>query len=199
MVSAVQNLRIHMLKSLLCTAILLFAAISLASATGINIDTAHHHLGDDFKKGLTPSEPESLVYTATINLDSPTDIRSAELTLTAKSVVSGPKDEFLDKVYLNDKEIGTLNDYIPAQTLEEDAINIAIPIHPSILKHGTYTIKITSGSNADGSIYDDFEFFNLAMHLTETEPVTLEPPLKVAWRKEIMISAVIAIGMESGR
>ena len=104
--SAVQNLRIHMLKSLLCTAILLFAAISLASATGINIDTAHHHLGDDFKNGLTPSEPESLVYTATINLDSPTDIRSAELTLTAKSVVSGPTDEFLDKVYLNDKEIG---------------------------------------------------------------------------------------------
>ncbi|MBE9580401.1 MAG: PQQ-like beta-propeller repeat protein [Proteobacteria bacterium] len=174
-----------MLKSLLCTATLLFAAISLASATGINIDTAHHHLGDDFKKGLTPSEPESLVYTATINLDSPTDIRSAELTLTAKSVVSGPTDEFLDKVYLNDKEIGTLNDYIPAQTLEEDAINIAIPIHPSILKHGTYTIKITSGSNADGSNYDDFEFYNLAMHLTETEPVTLEPPLKVAWTYEL--------------
>ncbi|KAF5437984.1 hypothetical protein C5S35_01290 [Candidatus Methanophagaceae archaeon] len=48
------------------------------------------------KKGLTPSEPESLVYTATINLDSPTDIRSAELTLTVKSVVSGPTDEFLD-------------------------------------------------------------------------------------------------------
>ncbi|MCW7074129.1 MAG: PQQ-like beta-propeller repeat protein [Methanophagales archaeon] len=32
--------------------------------------------------------------------------------------------------------------------------------------------------------YDNFEFYDLAMHLTETEPVTLEPPLKVAWTYE---------------
>jgi len=71
-----------MMKNLLCIAILLFAAISLASATEIVIDTAHHHLGDDYN-------------------------------------------------------------------------------------------------------YDDFEFYDLAMHLTETEPVTLEPPLKVAWTYEL--------------
>ena len=66
-----------MMKNLLCIALLLFAAISLASATAMVIDTAHHHLGDDYN-------------------------------------------------------------------------------------------------------YDGFEFYDLAMHLTETEPVTLEPPLKVA-------------------
>lgn len=169
-----------MMKKSLCIVLLLFAAISIASATGIVIDTAHHHLGDDYKEELTPGEPEGLVYTATFNLDSPTDIRSAELTLTAKSVVPGP-DEFLDKVYLNEMEIGALNDYIPAQTPDEDAIDIAISISPTILKTGINTIKITSGSNADGSNYDDFEFYDLEMHLTETEPVTLEPPLKVAW------------------
>ena len=71
-----------MMKNLLCNALLLFAAISLASATEIVIDTAHHHLGDDYN-------------------------------------------------------------------------------------------------------YDDFEFYDLAMHLTETEPVTLEPPLRVAWTYEL--------------
>ncbi len=64
-----------MMKNLLCIALLLFVAIPLASATAMVIDTAHHHLGDDYN-------------------------------------------------------------------------------------------------------YDDFEFYDLAMHLTETEPVTLEPPLK---------------------
>ena len=184
-VSEVHKLRIHMMKSLLCTAILLFAAISIASATGINIDTAHHHLGDDFKNGLTPSEPEGLVYTATFNLDSPTDIRSAELTLTAKSVVPGPTDEFLDKVYLNDKELGALNNHIPAETPEGTALDVAFPIDPIILYPGTNTIKITSGSNADGSNYDDFEFSNLGIRITKTEPVTIEPPLKVAWTHEL--------------
>ncbi len=70
------------MKDLLCIVIILFAIISLASATEIVIDPAHHHLGDDFN-------------------------------------------------------------------------------------------------------YDDFEFYNLAMHLTETEPITLEPPLKVAWTYEL--------------
>lgn len=181
-----KSLRNLMMKNLLCIAILvLFAAISLASATEIVIDIAHHHLGDNFKEELTPGEPGGLIYTATFNLDSPADIRSAELTLTAKSVVPGPAAEFLDRVYLNEKEIGALNDYIPAQTPDDIAIDIAVPIDPTILKPGTNTIKITSGSNAEGSNYDDFEFYNLAMHLTETEPITLEPPLKVAWTYEL--------------
>ena len=54
-----------MMKSLLCTAILLFAAISLASATGIIIDTAHHHPGDDFEFSnlgirITKTEPVTI-------------------------------------------------------------------------------------------------------------------------------------------
>ena len=178
------------LKNLFCIAILIlfvFAVISLASATDIVIDTAHHHLGDDIKEELTPGEPEGLVYTATFNLDSTADVRvrSAELTLTTKSVVTGPTDEFLDKVYLNEMEIGTLNDYIPAQTPDDIAVDIAIPIQPGILKSGMNTIEITSGSNAEGSNYDDFEFYNLVIVLTETELITLEPPLKVAWTYEL--------------
>ena len=43
-----------MMKNLLCNALLLFAAISLASATAMVIDTAHHHLGDDYNYDLRP-------------------------------------------------------------------------------------------------------------------------------------------------
>ena len=78
----------------------LFVFISVASATEIVLDTEHHHLGDDFKEELNPGNPEGLVYTATFTLDTSVDIESAELTLTGRSILPGPTDEFSDKVYL---------------------------------------------------------------------------------------------------
>jgi len=170
-------------KNLLCAAIILFAAISLASATEMFIYPAHHHLGDDFKEELTPGEPEGLVYTTTFNLDSQADITGAELRLITKSVVPCPTDEFLDKVYLNGMWIGTLNDHvhasvhnhtqtlndtIPEQTPDDGAIDIVIPVDPSILKSGINTIRITSGDDAEGSNYDDFEFYNLELTIRKS-------------------------------
>ena len=168
----------RIVKNLLCTAIIVFAAISLASVTEVFIYPAHHHLGDDFKDELTPGEPEGLVHITNFSLDSRADITGAELRLTTKSVVPGPTDEFLDMVYLNEMEIGTLNDYIhisvpgrtqtsndhhPEQTQDDGAIDIVIPVDPSILKSGINTIRITSGGDAEGSNYDDFEFYNLQL------------------------------------
>ncbi len=176
-------------RNLLCLTLLLFASllasVSAASATDIVLDTAHHHLGDNFKEELNPGDPEGLVYTATFTLDPSVDVKSAELTLTGKSILPGLTDEFLDKVYLNEIEIGTLNDYIPAETPESVAVNITIPVHPSLFYSGNNTIKISAGSNANGSNYDDFEFYDLSLHLSETEPVTLAPPLKVAWTHDL--------------
>jgi len=174
-----------MYKNLLCIAIILFASIPLASATEFVIDTAHHHIGDNFKEELTPNDPEGTTYTKTFNLDSVENIESAGLRLVTKSIVPSPTDEFLDKVYLNGIELGTLNDYILAQTQDNEEIDISIPVDPTILKSGINTVKITSGSNAYGSNYDDFEFYNLAMHITESVPITIEPPLKVAWTYEL--------------
>ncbi len=181
----VQNLRDPLMKNLLCIALLLFAflfaSVSAASASEIVLDTEHHHLGDNFKEELTPADPDGLVYTATFTLDPLADIRYTEFTVAVKSVVPGPTDEFLDKVYLNEIEIGALNDYIPENTADSAAVDILIPVHPTFFNPGNNTIKISAGSNADGSNYDDFEFYNLSLHLSETEPVTLEPPLKVVW------------------
>lgn len=114
----------------------LFASVSVASATDIVLDTEHHHLGDNFKEELNPGDPEGLVYTATFTLDPSADIESAELTMTGKSIVPGPTKEFLDKVYLNEIEIGTLNDYVPAETPDSASVSIKIPIHHSFFIWG---------------------------------------------------------------
>jgi outer membrane protein assembly factor BamB len=181
----VQNLRNHMVKNLLCIALLLFvslfASVSAASAAEIILDAEHHHLGDDFKGELTPGDPEGLIYTSTFALNSSIDVESAELIMAGRSIVPGPTDKFLDKVYINEIEIGSLNNHIPAETPDSTVVDIKIPFHPTILNPGTNTIKISAGSDVNGSNYDDFEFYNLSLHLSEIEPVTLAPPLKVAW------------------
>ena len=176
-----------MKNSLILALLLVFSAVfvSAASATEIVLDTGHHHLGDDFKEELTPGDPEGLVYTTTFTLNSSADIESAELTLKGRSIVPRPTDEFSDKVYLNEIEIGPLNDYIPAETPDSSEVKIRIPIHPTLFNPGTNTLKVISGSNAAGSNYDDFEFHGLLLQLKEIEPVTLEPPLKVAWTYEL--------------
>lgn len=64
-------------------------------------------------------------------------------------------------------------------------MNITIPVHPSLFNPGNNTLKISAESDANSSNYDDFEFYNVSLHLSEAEPVTLEPPLKVAWTYEL--------------
>ena len=170
--------------------IILFGVMILAiSQTGIAaeivLDNGQHHLGDDFKDELIPNEPEGVVYTVDFNLSNSAQINSARLKLDARSIVPEASDEFLDKVYLNEIEIATLNDYVPAQISDNELIRITVQVDPAYFKNGTNTIRITSGSNVDETNHDDFEFSNLSIHLVETESVTLEPPLKVAWTYEL--------------
>lgn len=154
-------------------------------AAEIVLDNEQHHLGDDFKDDLIPNEPEGVVYTVDFNLSNSTQINSARLKLDARSIVPEASDEFLDKVYLNEIEIATLNDYVPAQISDNELIRITVQVDPAYFKNGTNTIRITSGSNVDETNHDDFEFSNLSIHLVETKPVTLEPPLKIAWTYEL--------------
>jgi outer membrane protein assembly factor BamB len=170
--------------------IILFAVMILAIsqpgiAAEIVLDNGQHHLGDDVKNDLIPNEPEGIDYTVDFNLDNSAQINSARLKLDARSIVPDASDEFRDKVYLNDIEIATLNDYISAQISDNELIRITVQVDPAYFKNGTNTIHITSGSNVDGTNYDDFEFSNLSIHLVETEAVTLEPPLKIAWTYEL--------------
>ncbi|MCW7079104.1 MAG: hypothetical protein OCU22_08280 [Canidatus Methanoxibalbensis ujae] len=136
-----------------------------ASATEYIIaDHSHHHLGDDFKENLIPKEPEGLVYTKTFFLDS--EFNSPKLSLMIKSVVPvapheiNDSTEYLDKIYINDVEVGILNLHVIP---ELESSKFWTLLDPNPLRIGDNTIKITSGSNRDGSNYDDFEFFNLEL------------------------------------
>jgi hypothetical protein len=107
---------------------------STAAIETIIVDNSYHHLGNDFKEELTPKEPEAVVYEKTFLLDSEFD--APELVLMAKSV--NPYEinatEYMDRVYINDVEVGLLNCYfkpIPASlfsmdTKSEDDLNKGI-------------------------------------------------------------------------
>ena len=125
-------------------------------------DHSHHHLGDDLKEDLIPKEPEGVVYTKTFFMDS--EFESPELILMIKSVVPvapheiNDSTEYLDKVYINDVEVGILNFYA---TPEHEPADVYISVDPGLLRIGNNTIKITSGINREG--YNDFEFFGLIL------------------------------------
>jgi len=151
------------------------------------LDAGHHHLGDGVKLKLTPADAEGTVYTKIFVLDR-IDGDTAGITLTTKNVV--PIDTagiglFHDQVYVNGNEVGKLNDYIEAKEQDNLPRSVTIYFSTKLLHSGENTITITSGSNADGTNYDDFEFSNLSVHIVETESVTLEPPLKTAWTYEL--------------
>lgn len=169
--------KLKVVTNLFLITVIFSTVIPFASATDIIIDTSHHHLGDGFKKELIPGEPEGVVYVNTFNLDSLSDIRSANLKLKAKGITPGPTDEFLNFVFLNGKEIGVLNDYVMPlpPDIETGIVNdsipkdIVIPVETAFLQSGINTIKITSGTNVGGSNYDDFEFYDLELEIKKKQ------------------------------
>lgn len=62
------------------------------------------------------------------------------------------------------KEGGKLNVYPPSYSPQpSESAEVDISFDSDLLKIGNNTIKITSGSNKDGSNYDDFEFYQLTL------------------------------------
>lgn len=168
-----------------------FLAISTASGAVIDVDRAHHHLGDEVKSDLTPANPEGTIYTKTFHLDK-IEGDTASLNLITKSVV--PTDTlgaamFYDYVYVNGNSVGKLNDYIEAK--EQDSLPRTVKIYfsTSMLKVGENNITIASGSNADGTDYDDFEFYDLKVEIAPESEYpyikSLSPPLKNIWSYSI--------------
>ncbi len=66
--------------------------------------------------------------------------------------------------FIISKEGGKLNVYPPTYSPQpSESAEVDISFDPDLLKIGNNTIKITSGSNKDGSNYDDFEFYQLEL------------------------------------
>ena len=151
-------------------------------------DDVKIHLGDDTDESLSSPAPESVSYTYSFTQNKEVQRDDIRLVLTVVNVLpAGAKNEmeYNDEVYINDVNIGNLNDFIESTDQDYVPANVEFIFSSDLIHIGENTITITSGSNADGTNYDDFEFSNLSIHLVETESVTLEPPLKVAWTYEL--------------
>ncbi|MBN2487568.1 MAG: hypothetical protein JXA98_00920 [Methanosarcinaceae archaeon] len=158
---------------------------SYAQSTGttyvITLDPAHHHLGDDTYPDLVPEEAEGVSYSRSFDVDRAAD--SAEVLLTMKNVVPANEStgEFYDQVYLNGKNIGKLNDYVLNETQDYVPVTVSIPFDPSLLRGPDNRIEITSGSNTNGTNYDDFEFYDLkiVIHSNIQLPIAIPEEVEV--------------------
>jgi len=155
------------------------------------LDAGHHHLGDGIKPELMPVDAEGTVYTKIFVLDR-IDGDTASITLTTRSVV--PTDSagiglFHNQVYVNGNKVGKLNDYIEAKEQDNLPRSVTIYLSTKLLHSGENNITISSGSNADCSNYDDFEFYDLRLEISPESKnqysENVRPPLRKIWSSSI--------------
>ncbi len=155
------------------------------------LDAGHHHLGDGVKPELTPADAEGTVYTKTFVLER-IDGDTAGIMLTTRSVV--PTDSagiglFHNQVYVNGNKVGKLNDYIEAKEQDNLPRSVTIYLSTKLLHSGENNLTISSGSNADCSNYDDFEFYDLRLEISPESKnqysENLRPPLRKIWSSSI--------------
>lgn len=124
------------------------------------------HLGDNTDNSLTPPAPTGLSYTNTFSFYGTPKRHEVRLLLTTVNVQpSAAKDEreYNDFVYLNGIVIGKLN-YKTGTDIQDYTPRMMEFIFSSdLLKEGENTLVITSGSNLDGTNYDDFTISTIYM------------------------------------
>jgi len=124
-------------------------------ASLFNMDTK---LEDDLNKGIVSEELKNIFKNNGYPLSNDAFIIpwKGEYIWTISDPSSSQK-------FIISKEGGKLNVYPPAYQQPSESAEVDISFDPDLLKPGNNTIKITSGSNKDGSNYDDFEFSQLTL------------------------------------
>jgi|GEM_PF-2387206 len=117
------------------------------------------HLGDNTDNDLMPPEPTELSYTYTFSLNSIPKRQEVRLILTTVNVqpsAAKNESEYNDLVYINEVVIGRLNDKTGTDKQDYSARKMEFIFSSDLLNQGVNRLKITSGSNLDGTNYDDF-------------------------------------------
>lgn len=117
------------------------------------------HLGDSTNKDLTPPDPTGLSYTYTFSLYGGPKRQEVRLLLTTINILpSAAKDkrEYNDLVYINGVEVGNLNDKTGTDQQDYNPQKMEFIFSSDLLREGDNNLTITSGSNLDGTNYDDF-------------------------------------------
>jgi len=90
---------------------------------------------------------------------------------------------------VNGNKIGKLNDHIDAKEQDDLPRSVTIYLSTKLLHTGENNITISSGSNADCSNYDDFEFYDLRLKIIHESKnqysENLRPPLRKIWSSSI--------------
>ena len=122
-------------------------------------DDVKIHLGDDTDNSLSPPAPESVSYTYSFTQYREVQRDDIRLVLTVVNVLpAGAKNEmeYNDDVYINDVKLGNLNDFIESTDQDYVPTDVEFIFSSDLIHTGENTLTITSGSNADGTNYDDF-------------------------------------------
>jgi len=117
------------------------------------------HLGDNTDNDLTPPAPTGLSYTNTFSMYGSPKRHEVRLLLTTVNVQpSAAKDEreYNDLVYLNGVILGRLNDKTGTDQQDYVPRKMEFIFNSDMLREGENSVMITSGSNLDGTNYDDF-------------------------------------------
>ncbi len=128
----------------------------------INLDI---HLGDNTDYKLMPPDPAGLSYTNTFSMNSPKR-QEVRLLLTAVNVqpsAAKNESEYNDIVYLNGVVVGRLNDKTGSVAQDYSPQQMELIFSSDLLRQGENNLTITSGSNLDGTNYDDFVISTIYM------------------------------------
>lgn len=122
-------------------------------------DDVKIHLGDDTDNSLSPPVPESVSYTYSFTQYREVQRDDIRLVLTVVNVLPAKAKnemEYNDDVYINDVKLGNLNDFIEGTDQDYIPTDVEFIFSSDLIHTGENTITITSGSNAEGTNYDDF-------------------------------------------
>jgi hypothetical protein len=115
---------------------------------------------DDLNKGIISGDLKSLFKTNGFPLSDDAFI----ISWKGKENIWTISDPSSSQKLIVIKEGGKLDVYPPTYSPEAPGpAEVEISFDPGLLKIGNNTIKITSGSNKDGSNHDDFEFYQLKL------------------------------------
>lgn len=154
-----------LLLLLIIPSVLAYDNIGILGPYGAAIDV-NLHLGDNTDNDLMPPAPTGLSYTKTFSLYGSPKRQEVRLLLTTVNVQpSAAKDEreYNDLVYLNGVIIGKLNDKTGTDQQDYDPRKMEFIFSSDLLREGENTLMITSGSNLDGTNYDDFAISTIYM------------------------------------
>jgi hypothetical protein len=166
----VPSIRAVVLSIVAVAAVLLLMSVSgTAEGEGndvyTTIDVNFHHLGDHWVPTYQPQAPEGVEYNKQFEISG--EIENPAIKMWVRGLVPPPAVSIdYVKLYINDVEIGYINEYAMGSGSiydVDDEVEIEVSIEEGILKEGTNHFKIITGWGNSPDDRDDIMFWNIRL------------------------------------